>query len=767
MYDIIIPVYNDINTIECVNRALKNTDYPYNIIIVNDKSTNEEVVSFLYSLCGKENIVLLENHVNSGFAASVNRGMSYSDNDVVLLNSDAFVTKKWLSKMHRCAYSDERIMTVTPLSNSATICSVPNFNQDNEIPDGFTIDTFAEFIETISLKKVITIPSGVGFCMLIKRKAINLFGLFDVETFGKGYAEENDFCLRINEAGHYNVVDDTTFVYHIGKCSHKDKASVLLEKNLRILGKRYPYYHSMVHEFISKNPMRTIYENISLRIKVYSPEKAKVLYLLHNPIDCGHIGGTEFHVKELVDNINDKVFYVLFVKDKNIYLDEFNNGEKNAYVFPMNWHLEVTDFYNKEYREILKSILMAFDIDLIHCQHLIGHTFDIFPLAKELDIPVIFTIHDFYSICSLINLLDQSEVYCEVSNNLDKCSKCIKYYRGYDTKFVKYWRENVYECLEMTTKIIVPTYSAYKNLSKVYKIPEEKIQVIYHGIDTCADKYDTSNGYLIKPFKIAFLGYFNVAKGRNVLKKVVKRYKNIKEVKWHVIGNDIKLRGEVHQENIFFHGTYERKDVKRILMDLEIDLVMILPIWPETFCYTLSEAWSAGIPCIVSKLGALEERVGKEGGGWLIDVDNIEEITNLVARILELPEEYYHKKEEVLKMEIKSIKKNADEYKELYNSLLIQHNDNGSSKEERIVQLLEENKVLKNTLIRLSSNIAVSSGNITADISKYTDQYDLSREKRLYLAIRHKMVSLLIKLGFKNTLKKKLGRMGIAIFKDE
>jgi len=39
---------------------------------------------------------------------------------------------------------------------------------------------------------------------------------------------------------------------------------------------------------------------------------------------------------------------------------------------------------------------------------------------------------------------------------------------------------------------------------------------------------------------------------------------------------------------------------------------------PESFSYTLSEVWAAGIPVIVPEEGALAERVGRHGGGWLL-----------------------------------------------------------------------------------------------------------------------------------------------------
>ena len=61
-------------------------------------------------------IVVLDNEKNMGFVRTVNKGMKYSKNDVILLNSDTEVTANWIEKIQNCAYSSQYIATVTPLT---------------------------------------------------------------------------------------------------------------------------------------------------------------------------------------------------------------------------------------------------------------------------------------------------------------------------------------------------------------------------------------------------------------------------------------------------------------------------------------------------------------------------------------------------------------------------------------------------------------------------------------------------------------------------
>ena len=195
--DIIIPVYNGYDDIQlCMDSILRHTDLTrHRVILVNDKSPDERILPLLRGYAeAHEHVELIDSPVNEGFSASVNKGMSFSDRDVILLNSDTIVTRGWVDKITACAYSAPEIGTVTPLSNSATLCSVPVTCQDNPVPEHFTIDEYAELIERVSLKRYPRITVAVGFCMFIKREVIQRVGLFDAETFGRGYGEE--MCIR-------------------------------------------------------------------------------------------------------------------------------------------------------------------------------------------------------------------------------------------------------------------------------------------------------------------------------------------------------------------------------------------------------------------------------------------------------------------------------------------------------------------------------------------------------------------------------------------
>ena len=150
--DIIIPIYNAFDFVKkCIETVIEHTDLTqHTLLLVNDKSTDERILPLLNSFIKENqslNIILIDNKDNQGFVRTVNIGMQYSHHDVVLLNSDTEVTRNWLSKIQNCAYSKPAVATVTPLSNNATLASVPIFLAENTIPPGLSVEEYADIVE--------------------------------------------------------------------------------------------------------------------------------------------------------------------------------------------------------------------------------------------------------------------------------------------------------------------------------------------------------------------------------------------------------------------------------------------------------------------------------------------------------------------------------------------------------------------------------------------------------------------------------------------
>ncbi len=672
--DIIIPVYNaPIELEECYNSLLRNTDLTcHRIIIINDCSPDPGVNKFLEKIT-HERVTVLQNEKNIGFVGTVNKGMEFSKSDVVLLNSDTIVTPNWLNKMSEVAYSEDDIATVTPLTNNGTICSIPNFLEDNDIPIGYSIDTYSKLIENISYKLFPIIPTAVGFCMYIKRIVLDEIGFFDMDNFGKGYGEENDFCCRVIEHGYKNVLDDHTFIYHKGSMSFKGEKLELSKRNLKVLNSLYPYYDKMIHEFIIKNPLRTIQDNIRLHIPFYrdiNEDSLNVLYVIHNFFDeiYNHpIGGTEYHLKDIVYNSTLINSFVMAANESEIVLKQYNKGKYiGKYNFPLTTPMSSMYFHHREYSEIVEKIMGTFKINLVHIQHLIKHTFDVPRIAARMKISVLCTLHDFYLFCPPQIVAKKSAYYNDAETNMKVVSK--EFHQFYDSKetYIQKRKKEVEKIISCIDHFIVPSSFAKDLFINEYPMLEDKICVIEHGYNDRRKAIEISSEKKDEVWNVGFLGGISPVKGSDLVYKLIRKYSN-RNINWHIIGGIGDQRiNLLSQENLFKHGEYKREELNNILDSLELDVILCLSVVPETFSYTLSEAWQSGTPVLVTPVGALKERMEKVSGGWIAKSTNFEDIVESFENIISSPDDWAMMKKHLKLQKLKTTEEMVNEYETMY-----------------------------------------------------------------------------------------------------
>ncbi len=342
--DIVIPIYNAFeDVVRCVDSVRRHTPTDCRIVLIDDCSTDERIAAWFTALEaeGDSRIVLLKNVSNMGFVGTANRGMSLSRHDVVLLNSDTLVTSRWLAKLRCCADSDPLIGTITPFSNNAEICSFPLFCQNNSL-EGVDIELVNRAMEASAVPDYPEIPTAVGFCMYIRRQLLDAIGLFDAETFGLGYGEENDFCMRAIQAGYRNVLCDDTFIAHVGSRSFDSKTEELKKRNLQLLLEKHPQYLTLVRHFIAADPIAPIRERAQAELAKKAPQGKRVVSVTvaYNPDPrrlANQLAALQHQVEEIIIVDNGSVPSV-----KNIYTQPEivaligNEPRINLVVLPQN-----------------------------------------------------------------------------------------------------------------------------------------------------------------------------------------------------------------------------------------------------------------------------------------------------------------------------------------------------------------------------------------------------------------------------------------------
>ena len=668
--DIIVPIYNAYDcVVECVDSVIRNTDMKQNrLILINDKSPDERISKLLNKYKNKyKDIIVIENEENKGFVGTVNVGMKQSDkNDVLLLNSDTVVTPNWMDNIKKCAYSGEDIATVTPLSNNATMASVPIPFVKNELVADFSIDDMAKIVEECSYKDYPDLPTGHGFCLYIKRVVLNKIGYFDEETFGKGYGEENDFCFRCLDNGYRNLLCDNVYIYHKESQSFSDAKIALMKSGGEKLRKRYPEYTKKLDEWCRRLPIRYIGQNVGLSMEK-NMNKKNILVLIHDWHDVeNHLGGTTLHVYDIIQSLRNKYnFHVLSEADNVYTLTSYWTNSESSLVFPIFFDSRKYQTYNNEYKKIIMQIFDDFSIDLVHIHHMKNHYFDILDIAKSKDVKIVYSIHDFYSVCPIINKMYCNKEYCHNPSN-ERCVECMKKTYGFNENMIFEWRNRFNKLFDYSYKVIAPTKSCKDELLMTYN--NLKVDIIKHGVDLEKIERDYQLGDKIN---VAFLGAIGIIKGSNIVSEILKKKYN--KINFHLFGVYDRVLSRSEKKRIICHGQYKREELPELFKKNKIDLVCLLSICPETYSYTLTEAIANEIPVLVSNLGALKERVEKDSLGWVVDLECDNPAKVVIDKIKEIQkdrDDYNKKLESIRNYKIRTVKMMVKDYDKIYSGIL-------------------------------------------------------------------------------------------------
>jgi GT2 family glycosyltransferase len=265
---VIVPIFDDIDaTAACLDSLryqANDSDRP-EVILVNDNPTNKKMTELISGVAEREGYTLLHNPANLGFVHSVNRALALCNvqKDVLLLNSDVILPDRCVSRLVEAAYSSKDIGTVTPLSNNGELTSFPQPFHSNAMQTRDEINSLDNIADKVNRNRIVTLPNGVGFCLLIKRACLNVLGSLST-SFLRGYYEDVEFCLRARERGFRNVCATNIYVGHEGSRSFKNEKKRLVARNLRNLQRRFPEFLKDSLAFVKADPLASAREAITL-----------------------------------------------------------------------------------------------------------------------------------------------------------------------------------------------------------------------------------------------------------------------------------------------------------------------------------------------------------------------------------------------------------------------------------------------------------------------------------------------------------------------
>ncbi|WP_416820309.1 methyltransferase domain-containing protein [Delftia tsuruhatensis] len=609
--DVIVPVYRGLDdTRNCIESVLASPCRTHwQLVVINDASPEPEVTAWLREKAAQEpRITLLENEENLGFVGTVNRGMALNTaHDVLLLNSDTVVANDWLDRIRQAAYGDARIASVTPFSNNATICSYPRFCEGNDLPPGMDTAAIDALCARTNPGQVVDVPTGVGFCMYIRRDSLTAVGLFDTEHFGKGYGEENDFCQRAAAAGWRNLHLLDTFVLHTGGVSFGESKSPRERAAMETLRRLHPRYEADVMAFVQADPARTARLALDVaRLQAEAAQQPVVLAVLHD-----RAGGTVRHVRELAQFLQGKALFLMLSPAAGGVVVLRRAEEKEAF--------ELAFRINDQMEELVQA-LRQLGVVHVHYQHLLGHSEAILDLPARLGTAHDFTAHDFYTYCKNISLTGIDNRYI-VPPRAGECGCCEPTDTAPYAGTVAQWRHRNALLLNNARHVLAPSQDTASRIAGF--VPGARVQAVAHTDMPAQLPTPTARTLAATaPLKIVVLGAMSAIKGADVLEAVaIEAAKRGAPVEFHLLGYGYRSLQTQPRARLTVHGGYKEEELPALLEWLQPDLAWFPAQWPETYSYTLSACLAAGLPIVAPDIGAFPERLAGRDWSWVMPWD--------------------------------------------------------------------------------------------------------------------------------------------------
>ena len=597
-------------TLRCLDSVLAKLPPWARIVAVNDASEDPQLIGDLAGMAAQGRLTLLNHATNAGFPAAVNTGLAFAmGRDVVLLNSDTLVAPGWLERLRATAYSGADIGTVTPLSNDATLVSYPDSEFTNPVPD-LAETRLLDSLASRAGDEAVELPTAVGFCMYIKRDCLRDTGGFRADVFAQGYGEENDFCMRARHLGWRHVAAPNVFVGHVGGQSFSGARVYLRARNLRILNELHPGYDALITDFMRADPLAPARRTLDrLRWEAARDGRPAVLLITH-----GRRGGIQRRVHERAQVLRAEGKRPLCLwpvagrqGGRDCVLGDGPEGGTP------NLRYAVADEL-----ESLAELLRGDKIARIEVHSLIGHDHDVLALPGMLGIPYDMVVHDYAAFCPRITLVTGETRYCG-EPDIAGCESCISDFgvRIEEDVGVRYLRARSAAQLAGAASIVVPSADVAQRIKRHFP---GLAPIVTPWEDDAAIAAPDAVKHAQGRVRVCIIGAIGPEKGFDVLLACAKdAQRRSLDLDYVVVGHSSDDGSLLKLGNVHITGEYDEAELVDLIRRQNATLAFLPSIWPETWSYTLSHAWRAGLRVIAFDLGAPAERIRNTGWGALID----------------------------------------------------------------------------------------------------------------------------------------------------
>ena len=201
-------------------------------LVIVDNASSDGTVEYIKDFAKTHNnLTLIENHENSGYAGGNNIGLKFvKDKDyeyVGLLNNDILLTPNWLENTIKGFDIDESVGMLSPRNNEKCKLTSKNY-----------LDGYEKYLKKFK-KPLRYVVTPFFSCVIMKKELTDRVGLLD-ENFNPAFWEDNDYSFRAMYLGYGLAYINFVFIFHNHSTTSASVASEISKRNQKYFYKKHP-----------------------------------------------------------------------------------------------------------------------------------------------------------------------------------------------------------------------------------------------------------------------------------------------------------------------------------------------------------------------------------------------------------------------------------------------------------------------------------------------------------------------------------------------
>ncbi len=330
------------------------------------------------------------------------------------------------------------------------------------------------------------------------------------------------------------------------------------------------------------------------------------------------------------------------------------------------------NYENEEMALGVRDYALEFQPDIVHAMHLQGLSVSVLDVFEELNLPVIYTAADFWTVCPVVDLLRHDGKMCS-GPDVSHCIRCVAG-RNPDPRTNK--RANLPGVATAAAGLLSRTplsrrSGALRQVADIGERPEyirEKMKsvdlvlayteltrgllsrngvgvgntiVSHYGVNTGLSEEARKLRQPSRTLRFGFLGTLAPHKGPDLLLRAFRSLPPDLDTTLDVHGPVNGAYGEkltsltASDPRIRLRGAFAREELTDVLA--EIDALVVPSRWYENAPGVIFEAFAAGMPVISTDLGGMSEFVHHGENGLLFELNDINGLTEQMRRLIEEP----------------------------------------------------------------------------------------------------------------------------------